>query len=107
MALYCGGTSKNERAWRSTAKISPLQLKLSRVVKPVAFVDDIALVIRVKYHADWRNLFRVLFSIYQEHLDPIGQQVAKHKMIDFRLNFKQHVEYAIKNGQLFCDPSQM
>lgn len=56
-----------------------LRLKLPRAVTPVAFADDIALVIVGKYLEDLRNLFDVCFASYQEYLDYLGLDLAKHK----------------------------
>ena len=56
-----------------------LQLKLPRAVTPVAFADDVALVIVGKYLDDLSNLFSVSFKKYQEYLDLIGQELAEHK----------------------------
>ena len=56
-----------------------LQLKLPRVVTPVAFADDVVLVIVGKHLEDLSNLFRVSFKKYQEYLDFIGLELAEHK----------------------------
>ena len=52
------------------------QLKLPRAVTPVAFADDVALVIVGKYLGDLSNLFSVSSKKYQEYLDFIGQEFA-------------------------------
>ena len=44
-----------------------LQLKLPRAVTPVAFADDVALVIVGKHLEDLSNLFSVSFKKYQEY----------------------------------------
>ena len=56
-----------------------LQFKLPRAVRPVAFTDDVALVILGKYLEDLSNLFSVSFKKYQEYLDFKGQALAEHK----------------------------
>ena len=56
-----------------------LQLKLSRAVTPVAFADDVALVIVGKDLEDLSNLFSVSFKKYQEYLEFIGLELAEHK----------------------------
>ena len=55
-----------------------LPFKLPRAVTPVAFADDVALVIEGKHLEDLSNLF-VSFKKYQEYLDFIGLKLAKHK----------------------------
>ena len=54
-----------------------LQLKLPRAVTPVAFADDVALVIVGKYLEDLSDLFSVYFKKYQEYLNFIGQKLAE------------------------------
>ena len=56
-----------------------LQLKLPSAVTLVAFADDVALVIVGKYLEDLNNLFSVSFKKYQEYIDFIGQELAKHE----------------------------
>ena len=56
-----------------------LQLKLPRAVTPVAFADDVALVIVGKHIEDLSKLFSVSFKKFQEYLDFIGLELAEHK----------------------------
>ena len=56
-----------------------LKLKISRRVTPVAFADDVALVIVGKYIKDIRNLFNATFSKYAAWMDKAGLKMAKHK----------------------------
>ena len=44
------------------------ELKLPKAVAPVAFTDDVTLVIVGKYLEDLSNLFSVSFKKYQEYL---------------------------------------
>ena len=56
-----------------------LQLKLPRAVTPVAFANNVALVIVGKHLEELSNLFSVSFKKYQEYLDFIGLELAEHK----------------------------
>ena len=46
---------------------------------PVAFADNVALIIVGKHLEDVSNLFSVSFKKYQEYLDFIGLELAEHK----------------------------
>ncbi|KAG7196581.1 hypothetical protein KM043_000113 [Ampulex compressa] len=69
-----------------------LRLKLLRAVTPVAFANNIALVIVSKYTEDLRNLFDVCFARYQEYLDYLGQDLTKHKTEDVLITGRKLAE---------------
>ena len=52
---------------------------IPRKVTPVAFADDVALVIVGKYIQDMKNLFNATFSKYAAWMDEAGLKMAKHK----------------------------
>ena len=56
-----------------------LKLTIPRMVTPVAFADDVALVIVDKYLEDIKNLFNVTFSKYARWMNESGLKMAKHK----------------------------
>ena len=56
-----------------------LELPIPRMVTPVAFVDDVALVIVGKYLEDIKNLFNVTFIKFSGWMNESGLKMAKHK----------------------------
>ena len=56
-----------------------LKLTIPRMVTPVAFADDVALVIVGKHLEDIKNLFNVTFSKYAGWMNESGLKMAKHK----------------------------
>ena len=95
-----------------------LRIKLPRAVTPVAFVDDIALIIVAKHLDELNHLFTLAFRKYRAWLGEMRQslireieesitlRVGEHEitsqqairylgvMIDSHLNFKAQVEHA-------------
>ena len=58
---------------------SLFKLTIPRMVTPVAFADDVAIVIVGKYLEDIKNLFNVTFSKYAGWIKESGLKMAKHK----------------------------
>ena len=56
-----------------------LRLKLPRAVTPVAFADDIAIVIVAKHPDELVHLFNITFERYQKWLEEMGQKLTRHK----------------------------
>ena len=56
-----------------------LRVKLPRAVTPVAFADDIILVITGKFLVYLKNLFSVSYQRYQDYLDYLGLELVKQK----------------------------
>ena len=56
-----------------------LRLKIRRAVTPVAFADDIAIVIVAKHPDELVHLFNITFEGYQKWLEGMGQKLAGHK----------------------------
>ena len=56
-----------------------LKLTIPRMVTPVAFADDVALVIVGKHLEDIKNLFNVTFSKYAGWMNESGLKMTKHK----------------------------
>ena len=55
------------------------KLTIPRMVTPVAFADDVALVIVGKHLEDIKNLFNVNFSKYAGWMNESGLKMAQHK----------------------------
>lgn len=56
-----------------------LKLRIPRMVMPVAFADDVALVIVGKFLVDIKNLFNVTFRKYADWMNEAGLKMAMHK----------------------------